>query len=287
LQRDRDAAERDEQELRAQRGRAAAGAVHDLRNELSLALMYAQRATEEDAGPLREALAAARDLAHDALAHGSAALSLRRVELFPLIQKEAAAAIAAARRPDETSGPPRVRVRCSVERTALVDPRGFARALRNALTNAAEAALRRGPDREVRVEVRPLPETGGGALGADALRRGGYGLELEVADEGVGMSRAELARFLEPRLTARSAAHSTGFGTASLELGLTRSAVPLRVVSGRGRGTRVTFFLRSDRPAEVLLERDVRRAERRAGPGRAVVANEDAARALGARPAAT
>ncbi|MEL6712698.1 MAG: hypothetical protein AAFP86_02945, partial [Planctomycetota bacterium] len=100
LQRDRDAAERDEQELRAQRGRAAAGAVHDLRNELSLALMYAQRAAFEDAGPLRDALASARDLAHDALASGSVALALRRVELLPLVQREAAAAIEAARRPD-------------------------------------------------------------------------------------------------------------------------------------------------------------------------------------------
>ena len=259
-------------ERAAAQGRNAAAAAHDLRNELTRAVLYATRGGEEDGGRVLEALSSARELAQAALG----AESSQRVphptliKLKDLLLEEAKAATAAAR--GGASGQPALRVRCKGSLYILAPRNAMARAIRNLLTNALEAASRgaRGPG-SVTVEV---DQRGAAELGLD--------LDVVVADDGDGMAPAALKVFLDGGLGARRSdlrsdapsgalpgvgmPQSTGLGTASLRLALSEVGAGLRVQSAAGLGTRACISIRSAPAAAdpvILIDGDPRRARLR------------------------
>lgn len=252
-------------ERAAAQGRNAAAAAHDLRNELTRAVLYATRDGEEDGGRVLEALSSARELAQAALGAESSQRVPRPtlIKLKDLLLEEARAATAAAR--GGAAGPPALRVKCKGSLYILAPRNAMARAIRNLLTNALEAAARgaSGPG-SVTVEVE---WRGAADLGLD--------LDLVVADDGDGMAPAALRVFLdgglgarrpEPRPEGQLAAdvpQSTGLGTASLRLALSEVGAGLRVQSGVGLGTRACISIRSaaaDGDPIILIDGDPRRA---------------------------
>lgn len=266
--------ERQRTQSRLSQAHATAAAGHDLRNELTRALLFAGRGNEGDSEEVLRALAAARDLAQSALlvpdeagiAHGvnraAELASLELVNLRQAVSEEVRAAAAAARAP--LGRTPSVRLKCPKGLHVLVHERTFRRALRNVALNAMEATVRaaRDPMGTVTVLAERLPE----------VSDSGYGVRLTVRDEGTGMGAAEVASFLDPRgATSTEGARgehpaSTGLGTASLALALAASAIPLQVKSQFQHGSELTFWLRSisDPRASVrlLVDSDPRRGRR-------------------------
>lgn len=252
-------------ERAAAQGRNAAAAAHDLRNELTRAVLHAKRDADGDPERVLEALESARDLAQTALAAGDAdvARSLPRpVRLRELLVGEAQAALAAARGGGDQG--PGLKVRCPKELQVLAPPRALSRALRNLLTNALEAAARRreGPG-TVTLEARRLAEE---ARGLD--------VEIAVGDDGVGMGRAALNAFLDGGASSGQGAvpthparpddkpGSTGLGTASLRLALSETGARLRVRSAPDAGTVACVDLRAvgGGSTTVVIDGDARRA---------------------------
>ena len=273
-------------ERRAAQARRTVAAGHDLRNELTRALLLMERGDGQDVTAARRAVRAARDLAQAALAADSdgAVAPLEPVSLRALISEECVAATASARVP--SSRMPRLRVKCSADLCALVEPSTFRRALRNLVTNALEATAKRTSATDVHdaavvaVSVEPSAPPGRFALA-------GFGAQLTVRDEGVGMERSELDRFLAPRAERAidGGNGSTGIGTASLQLALEANGIPIRVRSGFDRGTSVELLLRLVHPgqsegASVLVEDDLRRARRESAAQRAWAVDCPAAAAL-------
>ncbi len=269
--------ERTRAQARLAQAHATAAAGHDLRNELTRALLFAGRGQDGDAGEVVRALGAARDLAQSALlpptdeTTGRAAelVTLDLVNLRTAVTEEVRAAAAAARAPEGMT--PAVRLKCPKRLQVLVHERTFRRALRNVALNAMEATARRA------AAASDVP----GAVIVRAERMSerttsGYGVRLIVEDGGVGMGAREVGRFLDPRGSAESTGAavdtggkpaSTGLGTASLALALSSSSIPLRVVSQPGSGTSLTFWLREildpRAPVPLVVDSDPRRAARR------------------------
>ncbi|QDV07362.1 Histidine kinase-, DNA gyrase B-, and HSP90-like ATPase [Planctomycetes bacterium Poly30] len=263
-------AERRRTQQRLAQADATAAAGHDLRNELTRALLFAGRGHAGDGAEVVRALGAARDLAQSALLpplqhsyeRAAELTTLGLVDLRILVTEEIRAAAAAARAP--LGRVPSVRLKCPKRVNVLVHERTFRRAIRNATLNAMEAAVGRG---SVSLLAKRL----------DSVTTSGHGVTLEIEDQGVGMSEQEVRRFLDPRgATVGDSAvaddlggkpASTGLGTASLALALTASSIPLRVRSAPGVGTRLTFWLREivdlRSPVQVVVDPDVRRARRR------------------------
>lgn len=256
-------------ERAAAQGRNAAAAAHDLRNELTRAVLYATRDEGEDAGKVLEALTSARDLAQTALGSGDQQRAPRPtlIRLKDLLVDEARAATAAAR--DGAAGRPTLRVKCRGSLYVLAPRSAISRAVRNLLTNALEAAAC-GPQRPGAVTVQVAQPD-----------RSPHGLDLDVvvSDDGKGMAPAALKVFLDgglgvgvsqppgsPQLDPAKPS-STGLGTASLRLALREAGAGLRVESAPGMGTKATLSVRSastEGDPVVLIDGDPRRARARA-----------------------
>lgn len=295
---------------RARGARRALAAAHDLRNELTRALLFEARSRQESReadgsataarGELERALRAARDLAQEALRSGDGSNFARPLEDLPLrttLVHECRAASEAARiEPDAT---PRLRLRAPADLRVLVRPRSFERAIRNLVTNALEAAARRrGARGTVSVWAEPLDAE---TRDPEIERRlaAGFTWTLAVEDDGAGIDPERLHRFLDaPPAEERALARgmhpaSTGLGTASLAVALEESGLPIRVRSREGSGTRIDLALRElpDEPVRIIIDRDLRRGPRRQqerGGAAAAwwIANEDAAALLGSTAAA-
>ncbi len=291
---------------RSRGARRALAAAHDLRNELTRALLFQERSRAEDeAGTaardeLARALHAARELAQEALrgddgslfAHPLEALSLRAT-----LERESRAASEAAR--IEPGASPRLRLRAPADLKVLVRPGSFGRAIRNLVTNALEAAARRrGAAGTVSLWTERL-ETGGEDAERDRRVAAGFTWILAVEDDGAGMNSERIQRFLDappadtraPGRSGRPA--STGLGTASLAVALEESGLPIQVRSRTGAGTRIDLGLREapSTPLRLIIDRDQRRGhrlQREAGGSEAAwwIANEDAAALLGNAAAA-
>ena len=269
---------------RARGARRIGAAAHDLRNELTRAMLLAERNGAEDRVELIRALRGARDLAHGALSGRGpgAAPALAEVQLRPLLAEACGAAASAARGMGGLDAAPAIRLRCPKALTALADAGSLDRALRNVIVNAVEATVRGRRGGDVRVEARRDTHF------EDVHPEAGFDLRITVQDCGAGMEPGELARFLDPRPAPDGVAmgdelESTGLGTASLQLALEIGGIPLRVESQPGRGTTAILRLRSGRPREVIMDPDVRRGRRRARAARGavhVVNDEAAARLL-------
>ena len=256
-------------ERAASQGRNAAAAAHDLRNELTRAVLHARRAGDGDQARVLDALESARELAQTALGtRGGAATRGRpsRLELKRLLLDEAAAAVAAAR--TGSGAPPGLRLKCPSGLTVLAPRSALSRAVRNLITNALEAAARAGrPAGKVTIEVTQ-----------DVSWSGGLDLELIVRDDGVGMGAAEIGSFLEGSARSETPAEvpaevpadgkpaSTGLGTASLRLALGEIGARLRISSLVGRGTEARLQLRSvgEGAPVLVVDPDLRRAEKAA-----------------------
>lgn len=248
----------------ARQGRQAAAAAHDLRNELTRALLHAARGKEGDAAEVVGALAAARELAQTALHTDpglSAAARPEHVSLRALLVEESGAASASARVP--AGAGPRLRVRCARDLVVLAEPSALGRAVRNLITNALESAAR-GRNRPGSVDV--IAERA-------SATPAGFDVRIRVADDGVGLNSGALRRILEPgpALTNDALAsdhgkpESTGLGTASLRVALETLGSPFRMTSCPGDGATAEISLRGApvQPPVLVIDPDVRRGLRR------------------------
>jgi len=248
----------------ARQGRQAAAAAHDLRNELTRALLHAARGSEGDAAEVVGELAAARELAQTSL-HTDPGLSSaprpEHVSLRALLVEESGAAGASARVPDGAG--PRLRVRCARDLVVLAEPSALGRAVRNLATNALESAAR-GRNRPGSVDV--IAER------VDATPAG-FDVRIRVIDDGVGLDSGALRSILEPvpapvrdgLASDHGKPESTGLGTASLRVALETLGSPFRMASAPGDGATAEIALRGA-PAGLpvlVIDPDVRRGLRR------------------------
>ena len=252
-------------ERRAAQARRTVAAGHDLRNELTRALLFQSRGTEEDRLEVARALDAARTLAQDALVP-EGGIEGRPLEVLPMRQVLAEECRAATHSARVAGGElPKLRMKCPKALRVLVRPASFRRAVRNLATNALEAASwNRARQGTVSVSTEALP--------ADhPWRVHGFSVGLVIEDDGIGMGPQGLAHFLSPKdrgATYDSSEHSkpgsTGLGTASLSLALESSGIPIHVTSTHRRGTRVVLMLREAlEPLPVtVVDRDARRGLR-------------------------
>lgn len=252
---------------RADQARRTVAAGHDLRNELTRALLFQSRGSTEDQLEVSRALDAARTLAQDALVPEShmVARQLEAQALREVLAEECRAATHSARVPGDAL--PKLRMRCARGLQVLVRPQSFRRAVRNLVTNALEAASWRQARRgmvSVSVQLSPTDHP---------WQPHGFGVVLTIEDDGLGMDEYDVAQYLSPK--GRTTVHqesalakpgSTGLGTASLSLALETSGIPIRVTSTPRRGTKVELYLRQalQPRAEVLIDRDVRRGQQAA-----------------------
>lgn len=119
----------------------------------------------------------------------------------------------------------------------LVDKTNFSRALMNLCINARDAMPSGGRVRITGGVVDRPPDA------PDEVTRQGAFVRLVVADDGVGMDEATVARAFEPFFTTKGAGDGTGLGL-SMVYGMVRSHGGwARIVSAVGEGTEVILFL--------------------------------------------
>ncbi len=124
---------------------------------------------------------------------------------------------------DDRAGEAGVALACAPEPVvAAVDARRLRSALIDLVSNAVEASAR-------------------GARVTVTVRAADAGAEIEVADEGRGMSPTELARVGTPFYTTREG--GTGLGVVLARQTVTQHGGALRFDSAPGRGTRVTLTI--------------------------------------------
>jgi len=211
----------------------ASTAAHDIRNQLSLALLRLEMLdgeADEDKAPLRGALRAGRSMCNafleGACAHADFALR-------PVLEDEIRGAL-------DSSGRSKlgVALRCGSKLYVHSSESAVRRFTQNALSNALAVA----PD--------------GARLRVEALSAGPGRLELAVEDDGAGLGPDRVQRAFRPRASGRG---STGLGTESIlqaaqDLG---SALKLETAPGEGSRLSVTMAAaRSDHPVAVLLDGD-------------------------------
>ncbi len=142
---------------------------------------------------------------------------------------------------------------------ASADPNQLEMALLNLGVNARDAMENGGT---LRISV------GQEAIGPDhrsGLRSGDYIL-LSVADTGVGMDEATLARAVEPFFSTKGVGKGTGLGLSMVHGLASQLGGALTISSRRGVGTNVELWLPvSDRPVASLASRTAAPATARAG----------------------
>ncbi len=208
-------------------GQLAAGLAHEIRNPLaSLSAVLQMLQEDRPSRQLELALGESERLnrlVEDFLA-AARRPTLRRV---PLQLDELVTDIVESFRQDPRfTG--RVVVRVDTEAVAAwVDPDRMRQVVWNLLTNAAQASLSGG---EVRVSV----------------GHAGPGAGITIADDGVGISAAELPRIFDPFFTRR--AGGTGIGLALVDQIVRAHGGSVEVASLPGEGTRFTIQLPSASP---------------------------------------
>ncbi|HSU04111.1 MAG TPA: PAS domain-containing protein, partial [Acetobacteraceae bacterium] len=116
----------------------------------------------------------------------------------------------------------------------------------NLATNARDAMPEGGTLRLIAAS-RAVAE---GARSTGDLPAGRY-VSITVADTGIGMDRATLARASEPFFTTKRQGEGTGLGLAMARGFAEQSGGTMRIDSRPGRGTRVTLWLPQAEPAEA------------------------------------
>ncbi len=227
-------------------GRRAASLSHDMRNQMTLALLELERLRDTDRDALeaqgfdglKSVLEEARELCADTLRVGQRtapqALGLRAI-----LTREAQAASNVARR----STGVRVLVSCPAGLVIHGSASMLARLARNLFSNAIEASYDGG---EVRVKARALPDER---------------VQLVVQDNGRGMAQAQVEALFE---SGKSASGGTGFGTTSLFECLRELRGELEVDTELGAGSRFTIQLQGMAVGDavvLVVDADVRRRE--------------------------
>ena len=113
------------------------------------------------------------------------------------------------------------------EAVAEFDPGGMQRVLVNFLTNASEAMVGKGDDREKFTTQSPKIVV--------STHRSQRGVELHVTDNGPGMSAEVQAKILEPLFTTKN--FGVGLGLPSVEKVLENHGGGLEIRSAEGEGT--------------------------------------------------
>lgn len=214
-------------------GRLAGGVAHDFNNQLAIVVGYAELLAREIpkyprlAEPVQAIDAAARyavDLTRELLSIGQRLpLEARPFDLAEML--EALAPKLRAR------GGPRIRVEIHLPATptpVLADRAQIERAVLELATNAIEAMPR------------------GGTLASSVRRlqsQVGEEVELEVRDEGCGMTPEVRAHALEPFFTTKPFGQGSGLGLATVHGIVSQNGGTLSVESAPGSGTRVTLRL--------------------------------------------
>lgn len=241
----------EDDEVLKRRGVSALALAHDLRHQISLALLLSQRAREDDpvAGldELDRALAKARAVCEDAMAdprRGDQAATLRLVDL---LEDEARTAGRIAR----NAGGVGIALRCPrtlrVRATASI----LSRLVRNLLLNAVHAS-----------------NAGGRVRISAALDEGR--VVVEVRDEGCGMDEEQVRSLFTTDRSGDGASGGAGCGTLSILACVEHLGATIEIESAPGDGTRVRLGLvsadsRALESGVLLVDPDRQRRARRAG----------------------
>jgi PAS domain S-box-containing protein len=150
---------------------------------------------------------------------------------------------------------------------ANADPNQLEMALLNLGVNARDA-MESGGTLRISVAQETVP-----AENRAGLREGGYIL-LSVADTGVGMDEATLARAVEPFFSTKGIGKGTGLGLSMVHGLALQLGGALTISSRRGVGTNVELWLPvSDRPVASLAARPANPAM--AGAGRVLLVDDE------------
>lgn len=211
----------------------AAGVAHDLRNQLSLAMLRLEMVksdSSDDTDAVRGALRSGRAMCNAFLGSDETNADY---QLAPLIQQE---------------------VRGAVESSLLRKVKVSIRCGATVLVHAPESALRRFVHNATMNAIEASPD--GAKILVEVLSAGPGCVEICVEDQGVGLSSSSVANSFAPGSSGRG---STGIGTASLRGAAAALGFPLVVWTAQGAGSRVSVKVktaRADRPVAVLLDAD-------------------------------
>lgn len=239
------------------RGVAALAMVHDLRHQLVLGLLHAQRARETEGADAERsleeldlALTKARAISEDALSSPQLAdARVTSTRLRDLLQEEARATGELGSLEGRGGGRIAIALRCSLSLRVRATESTLSRLIRNLLLNAFKAS------------------SAGDRILVSAERKGGRVI-VRIEDSGRGMDARKVRQLFTSDQTDAGGA---GCGTLSILACVEELGAELEVESAVGRGTRVSLSLAeaSDRgpesPVELLLLVDghgERRAER-------------------------
>jgi hypothetical protein len=211
----------------------SAGVAHDLRNQLSLALLRLEMVKSDnmaDVDAVRGALRSGRSMCNAFL---GADETNADHPLARIIEQEVRGAVDSS-----LLRKVKVSMRCGAAVLVHAPESALRRFLHNAMMNAIEAS----PD--------------GSQIIVEVLSAGPGRVELCVDDQGVGLTSAGVASSFTSGASGRG---STGVGTASLRDAANALGSPLLVSTAQGAGSRVSVKIstaRADRPVAVLLDSD-------------------------------
>ncbi len=121
----------------------------------------------------------------------------------------------------------------------LADPGQLANALLNLAINAGDAMPQGGT---LTIETRAKRIAPGDVSEFSGLAPGGY-IMVSVADTGIGMAPADLARAVEPFFTTKQTGKGSGLGLSMVDGFAKQSGGGLRITSKPGEGTTVLMLL--------------------------------------------
>lgn len=213
----------------------ASTAAHDIRNQLSLALLRLERLegpSDAEVAPLRGALRAGRSMCNAFLEGAGAHADFA---LRPVLEEEIRAAL-------DSSGRPKLSValRCGAESYAHSSESSLRRFVQNGLSNA--------------LAVAPV----GARIRVEVLSSGPGSLEVAVEDDGAGLGPQRVERAFQARASGRG---STGLGTESILQAARDLGSALTLETAPGAGSRLSVKIRaarSERPVAILLDGDPR-----------------------------
>ena len=245
----------------------AAGIAHDFNNlltsivgNLSLVRRLASRQEpfEERLTDTEHALLRARDLTKQLLTFSSGGSPVRKpLDLAPVLQEASRFALRGSNVRFEYDGP-------SDLWSVVADEGQIAQVLQNLVINAAQAIPEGGTIR-VRAANRIIEP--GRALPVAP----GKFVEVEVADDGMGIAEQDLRRVFEPFFTTKP--QGSGLGLAVCFSIVHRHQGSITVDSRPGEGTTVRFLLPA---SETHADSDAAPPPSRAGSGRVLVMDDDA-----------
>ena len=119
-----------------------------------------------------------------------------------------------------------------------IEPGRFERAIINLLSNASEALVGKGDDPKAHYSSNPLVTI--------STRAADRGVEITVADNGPGITAANLAKIREPLFTTKS--FGTGLGIPAVEQILEQHGGRLDITSIEGMGASFTIWLPMRQP---------------------------------------